>query len=307
MSDMRGRHLALPLVLICLLGGACARLQNVVGLPTTPPSPNPTTAIAVSVLADSVYIFDPSNGAQKTLAMGLQDFQSGFATWAPDHVHLAYGDAGILVLNASGGKASSLNRGQSLSMPAWSPDGKRIAYGDGLNLWVTSATTSAPVKLTLPNTLSPQSMDWTPGRDIVFQGLRLDCNIPGPCLSTDESDIWAIGSDGSGLRQITHLAHAQSPKWSPDGSRILFIRTLLLKKQRVREIWSVRPDGAGLRRLTGATGVLTADWSPDGQQVAMVQAGKVTGTLEIWIAATNGTNLHLVGNPFPGADASIDW
>ena len=60
---MRGRHLALPLVLICLLGGACARLQNVVGLPTTPPSPNPTTAIAVSVLADSVYIFDPSNGA----------------------------------------------------------------------------------------------------------------------------------------------------------------------------------------------------------------------------------------------------
>ncbi len=97
----RGRHMILPLAAVCLLAGACAKLSN----SESPANPNasidPTSAIAVSVLDDAVYLFDPSTGRTATVVGDLIDFQSGYATWAPDHTLLAYSNAGIFVLDFS--------------------------------------------------------------------------------------------------------------------------------------------------------------------------------------------------------------
>ena len=46
---------------------------------------------------------------------GTQSFQSGYATWAPHHTALAYGNAGVAVVDPATGKSRWLVRGQSLT------------------------------------------------------------------------------------------------------------------------------------------------------------------------------------------------
>lgn len=54
---------------------------------------------------------------------------------------------------------------------------------------------------------------------------------------------------------------AASPKWSPDGRRILFWSD----RGGTKEIWTVNGDGSGAARLTdGGDGYHEADWSPNG-------------------------------------------
>jgi Tol biopolymer transport system component len=305
----RGRLIFLPLVLVCLLGGACAGIQDVVGLSSTPAAPDPASSIAVSIPSDSIYLVDPTTGAEKSVASGLSDFQSGYAAWAPDHHHLAYGNGGIKILDTATGTTRVLVSGQLLSMPAWSQDGKQLAYGNGTTLWVTPVARANPVKLNLPENLAPLSMNWGRGGAIVFEGLQLDCNNPGPCLSTEQRDIWATQPNGTGLTQLTALGTAQNPRWSPDGQRILFIRTVTVKRASVLELWTVRSDGTGLRRVTRVTGMMAADWSPDGTSIAFVSKGKGPGlnTLELWVVGADGSDLHRVGGPISGANATIDW
>jgi len=261
----------------------------------------------VSVLSDSIYLIDPESGVIKTLVSGLVNFQSGYASWAPDHRQLAYGNAGIFVSDAGTGKTRTVVAGQLLSMPAWSPDGKQLLYGDGVSLWLTSVARPAPVQVPLPKTMAPLAMDWAPSKAIAFEGLQVDCNQPGPCLSTNISDIWRTGADGSALAKLTDVGRAENPRWSRDGSQILFVRHLLVHKLPYTQIWVVKSNGTGLRRLTDATGMLAAAWSPDGKQIGMISTGTQPNSLQVWIENADGSNLHPVGDPLLGSSATIDW
>ena len=128
----RGRWWTLPLLLLALVATGCAGLQTAVGLRDTPDRPiDPETAIAVSVPSGAVYLVDPGTGRRALIASGLVDFQAGYASWAPDHHRLAFGDGGIVIVDITTGRRQVLAHGGSVSMPAWSPDGQRIAYSDG--------------------------------------------------------------------------------------------------------------------------------------------------------------------------------
>ena len=96
---VRGKRFWGALAVVCLVGAGCARLEKAAGLTSPAADPRPPTAIALSVLADSIYLLDPESGRQQTVAAGLADFQSGYAAWSPDRTLLAYGDAGIWLVN----------------------------------------------------------------------------------------------------------------------------------------------------------------------------------------------------------------
>ena len=58
-----------------------------------------------------------------------------------------------------------------------------------------------------------------------------------------QDDIFMLGTDGTGLRQILDDAHKdRGPSFSPDGRRIAFHSDRAGRY----EIWTIAPDGSGL-------------------------------------------------------------
>jgi len=297
---MRGKARGAAVILVIALLASCGGgARPVPRRPTHRSTSQPR--IALSILSHAVYLVDPNTGGASTLATGLSNFQAGFAAWAPDRRSIAYGDEGILIEDPGSGAGRVLVRGPSISMPAWSPDGRWIAYGDGRDLWVTPVRTLQATYLHLPLTLAPLDMAWAPSTRIAFNGLALTCHVPFGCSSTSRSDLWVVESDGSDLRRLTNFGDVESPRWSPDGSKLLFVR-----RQR-HELWTVDADGSHAIRLGHAAGVLAADWSPDGSRIATACLGRTSKTVWLWSMRSDGSGLRRVGGPFPGTAASLDW
>ena len=105
--------------------------------------------------------------------------------------------------------------------PALSPDGTRIAYFDGMfdhshSLWVANAD-GTERRVLLDDEFSEsghmRALTWSPdGGWLAF--------------STDDS-IYLVRPDGTGLRRVvsgSFAAGAPAVQWSPDGSRIAYLR-----------------------------------------------------------------------------------
>src|SRR5262245_61122886 len=75
------------------------------------------------------------------------------------------------------------------------------------------------------------------------------------------------------LRDLFDLEWAADPQISPDGSKIVFVRSGYdIMTDRVRSsLWIVNPDGSDLRALLGpGRGARSPRWSPDGKRLAFV-------------------------------------
>jgi dipeptidyl aminopeptidase/acylaminoacyl peptidase len=81
----------------------------------------------------------------------------------------------------------------------------------------------------------------------------------------------------------------EQPRWSPDGSQIVFVSGL----GGSTELWSADPSSGVLKQLTvgmggvGHLAVFMPQWSPNGEYVAYVSAK--TGVDEIWLYARDGS------------------
>jgi eukaryotic-like serine/threonine-protein kinase len=85
-------------------------------------------------------------------------------------------------------------------------------------------------------------------------------------LGDRQEDLFVIGRDGSGLRQLTNdPAKDRAPRWSPDGQHIIFFSDRTGRY----ELWQLKPDGSDLRQLTWTSGpnVQMSHWSPDGRTI----------------------------------------
>ena len=102
--------------------------------------------------------------------------------------------------------------------------------------------------------------DWSPGdQEIIFQA-----NM-NPTLDPAYWQIFLMKADGSRLRQITHDGYDdQVPKWSPDGSRILFFSNKTGRNQ----LYTMRPDGSDWQPVTiSSRNDHAASWSHDGYRI----------------------------------------
>ena len=309
----RARNTLVAATALAMLASACSMLNSPGSQTRTPGIPDPANAILLSVPSDTVYMIDPETGNVLPVASGLTDFQSGYASWSPKHARIAYGQAGIRVVNPGSPHITTLVRGQLISMPSWSPNGKQLVYGNGTAMFVKTLGKAGPDHIQLERDMAPYSFDWGKGSNIVFEGLSLTCTGVPTCMSTNDTDVYTIHSDGSGLRRLTHLERATAPKWAADYSRILFVRVTgrTGKHHRLNhQLWTIRPDGSDLTELSDASNVVAADWSPDGKQLAVVRSvGTEAGTneLQVWVGNADGSHLRLVVDGISGSDATIDW
>jgi Tol biopolymer transport system component len=131
-----------------------------------------------------------------------------------------------------------------------------------------------------------------PGKGIVFQA-----KVDGLY------QLFRIDSDGSGLRQLTHLDFrgstvpgVEQAVWSPDGKRIVFDSDYGATKYRVITLYTVRPDGTDLERLPILLGrfVLAPAYSPDGKLLSFDWAASADPTDQqgIYIGSPDGTGLR---------------
>ena len=82
---------------------------------------------------------------------------------------------------------------------------------------------------------------------------------------TANSEIYLINADGSTLRRMTNNPAADThPRWSPDGSSLLFLST----RKNDQQAWLLPVNGGEPRQLTTfSAGVGDAIWSPDRKHI----------------------------------------
>jgi len=171
---------------------------------------------------------------------------------------------------------------QALVGPAlWSPDGTQLAYiliGDQLQsqLWVINADGSARLLLAESENEHFGAPSWSPdGGTIAFS------RCPRGSGTAQACDIWLVGSDGKGLRNLTPGDREESaPVWSPDGRYLAFQRDGDLWVLDVERAESLAAKQAAVRKPlsqplpeSGSASLLASLW-----ESAAEVAGRLTAT-----------------------------
>lgn len=91
--------------------------------------------------------------------------------------------------------------------------------------------------------------------------------------------IWVLPGDGGDARLLSdNPLPARRPRWSPDGSRILYQTETAASAQ----IWAIGADGSNTTKLSGGDYFdRDADWHPDGERIVFSSARRLSG-FDLW-------------------------
>ena len=223
----------------------------------------------------SARIVNPDNGSYRDLPNPNPElfFLPCSEAWSPDGKRLtceAFGSDdpsvnGIYTIRSSDGgglkRVTSAQPDGEDCAGDYSPNGKRLVF-----LRVANYATGAAALFTVKpdgnglRQITPSSSEqffinfdcgsWSPqGNEILF-------SVHAP--SDQRATVWAVHSDGSGLRQIpipgcgglisdpTSIGCFQ-PSWSPDGRKIVFVR----RSAGPNDVYTVKADGTRLSEVSG--------------------------------------------------------
>jgi Tol biopolymer transport system component len=198
----------------------------------------------------------------------LTPFWSYLQGWSRDGSRLivAGGGSGYRSVPVSGEppRPFRLAADRYIVNPQWSPDGSRIVASRWSGGIVTMDARGRNVEPLVPGGEYEQHGDasWSPdGRSIVYTHVTL---VP----ETEETwtNVRVVAADGSENRQLTLDGKSSPLGWSPDGTKILFVREgqeTERRRDRGFDLWVMDADGGRQTRLPfnrpGWT-VTDADW-----------------------------------------------
>jgi hypothetical protein len=150
-----------------------------------------------------------------------------------------------------------------------------------------------------------ESPSWSPdGSRLIFTRQSLGPSVNGFCQSTS----FTVNADGSDLRQLLPLdtfgliAH---PRWSPDGSVILFHSKPYPPdpEDLTVDIHTVGVDGTGLKTLTTDGVSAYPEWTRDGRIVFVRWTAPAQAIGDLWVMDNDGGNATQIESTVPALTA----
>ena len=143
-------------------------------------------------------------------------------SWSPDGNKILFENFyAIWMMNSDGGNLTLLSpEGTVDSYPSWSPDGSKVVFisskSKNNDTWITDIWRMNSDGSNRKQLTDDDVIEWEPsyspdGKKIVF--ISLQSGIPS---------IWIMDSNGTNKQQLTSGYPAEQPKWSSDGSNIVF-------------------------------------------------------------------------------------
>jgi Tol biopolymer transport system component len=213
----------------------------------------------------------------------------------------------VWVASARLSGAKRLTRGAYDSgWPVWSPDGKTIVFDSARtdrtpnnqrhvnDVFLMKADGSSVKKLTDSKGTSGDAA-WSPkGSLIAFEADR--GNTKGL------SAVYVMDVTSPKLRRVTTPRNGMSdykPRFSPDGTRLVFTRARGSAEHAPAALFTVRLDGTGLRRLTSfSLHVDDSDWAPEGKRIVFEAYPNPAAYGDIYVVDANGGRpVNLSRNP----------
>jgi Tol biopolymer transport system component len=213
---------------------------------------------------DGIYLLDRFGKGRRKL-VGRSNFD-GMPAWSPDGTKLAFRSAihtsggdrdRIFIVNRDGTGLRQLtpeSTDPNLNIfdeaPSWSPDGSRLLFQRSAELSFINADGTGLVSTGVIGDNPSWSRD---GTQIAYQGLYV---------------FGSAGHDGIFVMDMTFTPHRlltaglddQMPRWSPDGSQLVFARV----EGGLFHLYKMHADGSGLTALLSPTTLseIWPSWSP---------------------------------------------
>jgi Tol biopolymer transport system component len=222
-------------------------------------------------------------------------------TWSSSSAAVASVAPTGLSSGLSGGtttiKASA--QGLSATAPLDVYVASQITWVRNADIYVMSGFGKNPTPLTsTPNVHTPV---WS------YDHTKLTFAMFGLILDPAANNIWTMNADGSGKTMITgSIDHDAWPRWSPDGSKVAFIRNI---SSGVNQLMTVTADGATVVQIDPEY-ASTFDWSPSGTKLVyarVVTGGQPGGEFDIYSANADGTGQSNLSADAISQDYEPDW
>lgn len=179
--------------------------------------------------------------------------------WFPDGKHLLLlQNLRWTIVTAAGAQARAAGVPGIGGSPCVLPDGKRVVLmvprSDGDAAIFAGRINGGPgsMKRISPWQTMTDKIDCSPdGSTVVFSAPATE--------STQSTNVYSVGIDGKGLRQLTHSSDGTdngADSWSPDGKKLAFASN----RSGMFQIYSMNADGTRIRQITHGAEAHLATW-----------------------------------------------
>jgi Tol biopolymer transport system component len=243
------------------------------------------------------------------------DYPTGAGEWIVyQGVFGEWVDLGLVRPDGSGGHRIPQGEWERWH-PAWSPDGTRILYDRwdpateqaGLAVVALDGSDDRLILDCVSLCLAIEHPAWAPdGEAIAFAGVRGE-DWGAPDMACHLGVVVESGEVSYPLEESGCKFSHMSPRFSPDGERIVFKR--IDEEAAASALFTIARDGGDLRQLTDWGFGARPHWSPDGEWIVFMREEHTpeASFISLHRVRPDGTGLEQLTEPSAASDVYPRW